>query len=271
MPELPEVETTRRGIIPHVVDQTISKIVIRAPKLRWPIPTSIASHLPGKTIRSIDRRAKYLLVNFDTGTMLVHLGMSGRLQTLSESTPAQKHDHVDIEFTNGSCLRYTDPRRFGSILWTTKPALEHKLLVDLGPEPFDAEFNAKYIALRAKNKKVAVKNFIMDSKIVVGAGNIYANEALFAAKIDPRTPAQKVDLEQYTLLVKHIKRILKLAIEKGGTTLKDFLDSDGNPGYFSQKLQVYGRTNQPCLRCDGTVQAQMIGQRNTFFCTGCQK
>jgi len=270
MPELPEVETTRRGIIPHIVDQTIEQVIIRAPKLRWPIPKSISKHLPGQVVRSIKRRAKYLLVAFDTGTLIIHLGMSGRLQALSTTTTANKHDHVDIGFKNGCWLRYTDPRRFGSILWTTDAPLEHKLLCQLGPEPFDKSFTGEFLVTRAKNKKLAVKHFIMDSKVVVGVGNIYASEALFAAEIDPRTAANQVTSQQYSLLVKHIQRILKLAIKNGGTTLKDFLDTDGNPGYFSQKLQVYGRADLNCLRCDGKITALQIGQRNTFFCTGCQ-
>lgn len=270
MPELPEVETTRRGIIPHLIEQTVAQVIIRAPKLRWPIPKSIAKNLPGQTVRSIERRAKYLLVNFDSGTLIIHLGMSGRLQTLTAVTAAKKHDHVDIIFNNGTCLRYTDPRRFGCILWTDTPPLQHKLLQDLGPEPFATEFTGKYLHQQALKKKVAVKNYIMDSKIVVGVGNIYANEAMFAALIDPRTPANKLTVEQFALIAKHIKRILKLAIQQGGTTLKDFLDSSGKPGYFSQKLQVYGRTKLPCFRCQSSIESAQIGQRNTFFCPKCQ-
>ena len=270
MPELPEVETTRQGIMPHVLQQTIDSIIIRAPKLRWPIPKSISKHLPGQTVRSVERRAKYLLLNFDTGTLIMHLGMSGRLRALSEKTPHEKHDHVDIGFTNGSWLRYTDPRRFGSILWTTEPANEHKLLKDLGPEPFDSVFTGKYLLEQATNKKVAVKKFIMDASVVVGVGDIYASEALFAAKIDPRKAAQKITLQQYNELVKHIRRILKAAIAQGGTTLKDFLNSEGKPGYFSQKLKVYGRDGEACFVCSNTIQALNIGQRNTFFCSNCQ-
>jgi formamidopyrimidine-DNA glycosylase len=270
MPELPEVETTRRGIAPYILNHAIDKIIIRAPKLRWPIPKNIAKILPGQTVRSIDRRAKYLLLNFDTGTLIMHLGMSGRLQTLPTEIPAQKHDHVDIKFSNGSLLRYTDPRRFGAILWTSDLPTEHKLLKDLGPEPFTTEFNGKYLFAQAKTKKVAVKNFIMDAKVVVGVGNIYASEALFAAKIDPRTPAQNVAPEQYAVLAKHIKQILRAAIAQGGTTLKDFFDNSGKPGYFKQKLKVYGRKDLSCMVCENIIQAAMIGQRNTFFCTNCQ-
>lgn len=270
MPELPEVETTRRGITQHILKQPVESVIIRIPKLRWPIPKSIATDLPGLKVLNIERRAKYLLLQFATGTLIIHLGMSGRLQILNKKTAPQKHDHVDFTFANGTCLRYTDPRRFGSILWTTDAPLQHKLLKNLGPEPFAAEFTSKYLFAQNQNKKAAIKKLIMDSQIVVGVGNIYASEALFAAKIDPRKAAQDVTLEQCGLLVKHIKRILKLAITQGGTTLKDFLDSSGKPGYFSQKLQVYGRDKQPCNICSSPIQSLQLGQRNTFFCESCQ-
>lgn len=270
MPELPEVETTKNGITPVALNQTIRQIIIRAPKLRWPIPKNIAKILPGQIVRSIERRAKYILINFDTGTLIMHLGMSGRLRILTEDTPPQKHDHVDICFTSGTILRYTDPRRFGAILWTSDPALEHKLLSELGPEPLTTAFTGKHLSQLAKNKRIPVKAFIMDSKVVVGVGNIYASEALFAAKIDPRKPAQQVTEQQYVELAKHIKRILKLAITQGGTTLKDFYTAEGKPGYFTQKLQVYGRDKLPCVTCNAPIASLSIGQRNTFFCTTCQ-
>lgn len=270
MPELPEVETTRRGIEPHIINQAVDKIIIRAPKLRWPIPKSIAKDLPGQKVQSIERRAKYLLINFANGTLIMHLGMSGRIQTLTNVTAPQKHDHVDIYFSNGRCLRYTDPRRFGAILWTTETATDHKLLRDLGPEPFAKEFSAKYMQQLAHNKTVAIKKFIMDSKIVVGVGNIYASEALFAAKLHPLRSVKTITQAEWQDLVKHIQRILKLAIKQGGTTLKDFLDTSGKPGYFSQKLQAYGRAKEKCLRCNDLIESQMIAQRNTFFCNSCQ-
>ncbi len=270
MPELPEVETTKAGISPVALQQTISKIVIRAPKLRWPIPTEIAKILPGQVVRAIERRAKYLLLKFDHGTLIMHLGMSGRLRVFKEDVPPQKHDHVDICFKHGAFLRYTDHRRFGAILWTTEDPLTHKLLADLGPEPLTAKFTGKHLHAAARNKKIPVKVFIMDAKIVVGVGNIYASEALFAAKIDPRKPAQQVTLEEYTELAMHIKRILKIAIKNGGTTLRDFFTAEGKPGYFSQQLQVYGRDKQPCLLCNSEIQALHLGQRNTYFCTQCQ-
>lgn len=270
MPELPEVETTCQGIKPHIVGHAVSKIIIRAPKLRWPIPKQIAKILPGHAVLTVERRAKYMLLKFDIGTLIIHLGMSGRLQTLFTETPAAKHDHVDIEFTNGCCLRYTDPRRFGCMLWTTEPPTEHALLKELGPEPFAKEFTAKYLLTCAHKRTVPVKNFIMDSKVVVGVGNIYASEALFAAKIDPRVAAKTIALARYADLIKHIQVILKASIKKGGTTLKDFLDSSGKPGYFSQELQVYGRTGEPCVICKTTIENVVIGQRNTFFCPQCQ-
>lgn len=270
MPELPEVETTKAGITPVALNQTISEIIIRAPKLRWPIPKNIAKQLPGQVVRSIERRAKYILVSFDNGTLIIHLGMSGRLRILTESTPPQKHDHVDICFANGTILRYTDPRRFGCILWTTDSPFEHKLLIDLGPEPLTSAFTGKHLLQTAKNKKIPVKAFIMDAKVVVGVGNIYACEALFAAKIDPRKPSNLVSDVEYAELAKHIKRILKLAIAQGGTTLKDFYSAEGKLGYFVQKLKVYGRAKQPCVTCNAPIESLAIGQRNTFFCTTCQ-
>lgn len=270
MPELPEVETTRRGLEPHVVNQVVDKIIIRSPKLRWPIPKSIAKDLPGKKVLSIERRAKYLLVNFANGTLIMHLGMSGRLQTLSKATAPEKHDHVDIIFKNGKCVRYTDPRRFGSILWTSEPALEHKLLCDLGPEPFDKKFTGKFMQDLAGKKNVAVKKFIMESKIVVGVGNIYASEALFAACIHPLRSVKNITLSEWQVLVQHIQRILKQSIKQGGTTLKDFLDTSGKPGYFSQKLKVYGRAKEACVTCAAEIQSEVIGQRNTFYCGTCQ-
>lgn len=270
MPELPEVETTRAGIEPIALNQVISKIIIRAPKLRWPIPSNIAKILPGQKAYAIERRAKYILVKFELGTLIIHLGMSGRLRILTQQLPPEKHDHVDICFKNGTTLRYTDPRRFGAILWTSDDALKHKLLVDLGPEPLTTSFTGKHLYNCAQTKKIAVKVFIMDAKVVVGVGNIYASESLFAAKIDPRQSANTVTLEQYTELAKHIKRILKLSIQQGGTTLKDFYTAEGKPGYFAQKLKVYGREKEACGICSTPIEAVQLGQRNTFFCPNCQ-
>lgn len=271
MPELPEVETTKAGIIPVALGQTVAKVIIRAPKLRWPIPTDLPKQITGKVVRAIERRAKYLLIKFDHGTMIMHLGMSGRLRNLATQTPAEKHDHVDICFKNGATLRYTDPRRFGAILWTKEEPFTHKLLVDLGPEPLTDLFDGKHLQMCAANKKLPVKVFIMDAKVVVGVGNIYASEALFAAKIDPRTPANLVTRAQYNILAKHIKKVLQAAILQGGTTLKDFFTTEGKPGYFTQQLQVYGRDKLPCFTCKTTIEALPLGQRNTFYCPSCQK
>lgn len=270
MPELPEVETTCRGISPHILEQKIVNVIIRAPKLRWPIPKKIAKLLPDKKPLSIERRAKYILLHFDIGTLIIHLGMSGRLQTLFEKSAPGKHDHVDIVFANGCCLRYTDPRRFGCMLWTEQPALEHKLLSQLGPEPFSKEFSAQYLYNLGSKRKIPIKNFIMDSKVVVGVGNIYASEALFSAHINPIKPTNQVTKEQFASLIKHIKSILRKSIKQGGTTLKDFLDNSGKPGYFSQQLQVYGRSGESCHSCGTAIESITLGQRNTFFCPNCQ-
>lgn len=270
MPELPEVETTCRGISQHILEQKVTKVIIRAPKLRWPIPKKIANMLPDRKPTSIVRRAKYILLHFDNGTLIIHLGMSGRLQTLFEPTAAGKHDHVDILFANGCCLRYTDPRRFGCMLWTEVPALEHDLLRNLGPEPFSKEFTATYLHNISSKRKSPVKNFIMDSKVVVGVGNIYASEALFAARINPTKPTNAITKDQFSTLIKHIKVILRKSIKQGGTTLKDFLDSSGKPGYFSQQLQVYGRAGEPCTQCNSAIESITLGQRSTFFCPNCQ-
>lgn len=270
MPELPEVETTRRGLLPHILSRRVVQVVVRAPKLRWPIPTSIREELIGQVVHAVERRAKYLLLQMDVGTLIIHLGMSGRLRTLDQELPAQKHDHVDIVFEGGITLRYTDPRRFGCILWTKQPALEHELLRDLGPEPLTDGLTGKHLFDLSRNKRVPVKVFIMDPKIIVGVGNIYASEVLFAAKIHPQTPSNQVTLAQWQLIAKHIKRILQAAIEQGGTTLRDFFNTAGKPGYFSQKLKVYGREQEPCSVCESAIEAVQLGQRNTFFCPSCQ-
>lgn len=268
MPELPEVETTCRGIRPHLIDQKIQKTIIRQKQLRWLIPAKLNSILKNKTIQKISRRGKYILINIDQGTLIIHLGMSGRLSITDLNTPAQKHDHVDIILTNDKVLRYHDPRRFGCILWTTEDPLQHKLLAHLGPEPLTASFTAKYLYDKSQTRKIKIKLFIMDGKVVVGVGNIYANEALFYAKINPNIPCNLISFEQYKLLVKHIKIILKKSIKQGGTTLKDFLTVDGTPGYFSQQLAVYNQAI--CKTCDNSIIKTIIGQRPTFHCALCQ-
>ena len=270
MPELPEVETTRLGIQPHIENQTVQSVIIRNGKLRWPVPASLKKELPKQKLLSITRRAKYLLLAFPKGHLLIHLGMSGSLQIVKPDTTCRKHDHVDIIFTHQQCLRFHDPRRFGSILWTSKPPLEHKLLKDLGPEPLDNSFSAQYLWGRSRKRRVSIKQFIMDSHNVVGVGNIYASESLFRAGIHPRRAAGKVSLEQYKLLVKAIKAVIRAAIKQGGTTLRDFTGGDGKPGYFKQRLNVYDRKGEPCRQCGKAITHAVMGQRATYYCTACQ-
>lgn len=270
MPELPEVETTLRGIIPHILHQRIKKVIIRQHQLRWKIPSNIQKLLVKKTITEAERRGKYILLKIIEGNLIIHLGMSGHLKILTHNQPAQKHDHIDILFSNKKILRFTDPRRFGAFLWAEGDAYQHFLLKTLGVEPLSKEFSAVYLFAQAQNKKASIKSLIMDSKIVTGIGNIYAAEALFAAGIHPKTSAQLLSIKRLQLLVKAIKTILNRAIKKGGTTLKDFSDSNGKPGYFSQQLKVYGRDGLSCLKCHSTLQSIKIGQRSTVYCKRCQ-
>jgi formamidopyrimidine-DNA glycosylase len=271
MPELPEVETTLRGIQPHIEQQKITRVTVRHHGLRWPIPSNINELVKNQKILAVYRRGKYLLFKTKQGHIIVHLGMSGSLRILTKSTVALKHDHVDLEFANHVILRYTDPRRFGAFLWTDEDPALHPLLKNLGPEPLSKDFSGKYLWQRAQGRKVPVKSLIMDSKIVVGVGNIYAAEALFAAGIHPTAAAGKIPLERFNKLALEIKKILTAAIKKGGTTLKDFLKSDGKPGYFSQSLKVYGRAGLPCVKSKTTLEEMRLGQRSTVFCPKCQK
>lgn len=270
MPELPEVETTRLGIQPYIENQTITQIVIRQYQLRWPIPCSLPQQLQGKTVKKVTRRGKYLLFEIEQGALILHLGMSGSLRVLKQKILPQKHDHVDIEFTHHAVLRFTDPRRFGAILWTDKESLQHPLLAKLGAEPLTPDFSAKYLWHAAQGRKKSIKSLIMDNHVVVGVGNIYAAEALFLAGIHPSKPAGLVSEIEMTKLVDAIKNILHQAIQQGGTTLKDFLNSQGKPGYFSQQLQVYGRNGLPCPACNRILQSIRLGQRTTVFCSYCQ-
>lgn len=270
MPELPEVETTCRGIEPHILNQIITDVVVRHPRLRWPIPKNLQTILVGEKILEINRRAKYILLQTKKGTLILHLGMSGHLRIVTKTTPVKKHDHVDIEFKNNKILRFNDPRRFGAVLWTNDSPLQHDLLKDLGVEPLTTDFSAKYLQEKARNRSVPIKSFIMDNKIVTGVGNIYATEALFVAKLHPLLPAKEVSLEALKKLVSAIKSILKTAIKNGGTTLKDFANSEGKPGYFSNHLQVYGRADEACFECGTQIEAVKIGQRTTSFCSHCQ-
>ena len=271
MPELPEVETSCRGITPYLLHQTITKIVIRQPRLRWPVPAELSELLPGECIQAIRRRGKYIIITTAKGSLLLHLGMSGRVCIVDAQLAPQKHDHIDLILGSGECLRLTDPRRFGCCLWTSDLAERHSLLKNLGPEPLTPDFNADYLYAKAKNRQLAVKLFIMDSKIVVGVGNIYANEALFQAGIDPRTPARAISKARYTTLCALIKEILAAAIKLGGTTLRDFQQSDGSPGYFQQSLNVYGRKGLACKQCKTTLEEVRLGQRSTVFCKQCQQ
>ncbi|MDR9826394.1 bifunctional DNA-formamidopyrimidine glycosylase/DNA-(apurinic or apyrimidinic site) lyase [Vibrio sp. FNV 38] len=269
MPELPEVEVSRLGITPHLQGQVIAKFTFRTPKLRWDIPQQELQQMEGQVITQISRRAKYLFIETKVGSAIVHLGMSGSLRVLDADFPAAKHDHVDLQLSNGKILRYNDPRRFGAWLWC--PAGEtHKVLNNIGPEPLTEDFSADYIAEKAQSKRVAVKQFIMDNKMVVGVGNIYANESLFKAKISPLRPANQVTDLEWQVLVDEIKTTLQIAIQQGGTTLNDFAQPDGKPGYFVQQLLVYGKAGEPCPICAEEIQEQKIGQRNTFFCLECQ-
>ena len=270
MPELPEVETTRKGIMPYIDQKIVSKIIVRQSKLRWPIPEEI-HEMEGKLIQSVTRRGKYILLETSVGTVLIHLGMSGSLRVLDEGTEYEKHDHVDIVFDNKKLIRLRDPRRFGAVLWTTKNPLKHKLIRSLGPEPLGEDFNVDYLFQLSRGRKVSIKQFIMNSHIVVGVGNIYACESLFKAGISPKAVAGKVSKKRYTKLVEVIKEVLACAIEQGGTTLKDFVQVEGSPGYFQQQLNVYGRASEACLICASTIKQIKQGQRSTFYCSSCQK
>ena len=269
MPELPEVETILRGLTPHIQGATIEKALIRTHQLRWPIP-ELNPAIRQQIILNVSRRGKYLLVRLKTGTILFHLGMSGRLCLLTDFKPPQRHDHVDIIFTDKQVLRYTDPRRFGAILWTPDCPLQHLLLKNLGVEPLTDDLTCDYLLQRAANRGKAIKSFIMDSKIVVGIGNIYAAESLFLAGIHPAMPAGLLTKIQARRLIDVIKQVLALAITKGGTTLKDFVNSEGRPGYFAQQLLVYGRAGLPCATCEEPLQSSVLGQRSTVFCVHCQ-
>jgi formamidopyrimidine-DNA glycosylase len=270
MPELPEVETTRRGILPHARGEKIAAVTVREPRLRWPVPLEIGRLLPGATIEDIQRRGKYLLFRTDAGTLIVHLGMSGSLRVITEDQAPAKHDHVDIELASGKRLRYNDPRRFGCMLWTLTEPADHELLRKLGPEPLQQEFDAEHLYRLSRKRKAPVKTFIMDSKVVVGVGNIYANEALFMAGIRPGKAAGRVSRAGYVALVLSIKSVLAAAIEQGGTTLRDFVGGDGKPGYFKQQLNVYGRGGQPCRHCAMELAESRLGQRSTVYCRNCQ-
>jgi formamidopyrimidine-DNA glycosylase len=275
MPELPEVETTRAGLAPHLEGRRVRSVLLRRPDLRWPIPPEIGECLPGQRIAAVRRRAKYLLLDTAAGSALLHLGMSGSLRVLPAKTPLREHDHVDLALEGfdgkpGRILRFNDPRRFGCLLW--QPAGEtHELLRALGPEPLSEAFDGEYLFERSRGRQAPVKSFLMDQKVVVGVGNIYAAEALFAAGISPLRAAGKVSRERYAALAGQVKNILAHAIARGGTTLRDFIAPDGAPGYFEQELAAYGRGGEPCPRCGRPLKQAMIGQRASVWCGRCQR
>lgn len=271
MPELPEVETTVRGIRPHLLQHKIKRVVVREKQLRWPIPAlTLERVLPKQTILEVSRRAKYILIKTTAGTLVIHLGMSGTLRLCDRATPLKKHDHFDCQLSEEKVLRYNDPRRFGAILWAGHDLSSLTILNHLGPEPLSKAFDADYLLARAAKRSVAIKPFIMDAKIVVGVGNIYASESLFLAKIHPLLSANQLSPSQAKTLCMAITKVLKAAIKKGGTTLKDFYGSDGKPGYFRHQLAVYDREGLDCIDCKTPIEHLQLGQRSTYFCPACQ-
>ncbi|RUM53619.1 MAG: DNA-formamidopyrimidine glycosylase [Methylococcus sp.] len=271
MPELPEVETTRRGIEPHILKLVIKAVVIRQPRLRWPVPDSLKTVLPGQRFTEVGRRGKYLLLRTRTGTLIIHLGMSGSLRLVGDNSQFCKHDHVDIVFAEGLCLRYHDPRRFGCLLWTPDDPNNHSLIASMGPEPFSDDFNGEYLYKTARNRGSSIKAFLMDSRVVAGIGNIYANEALFLSGIDPRRRAGKISRSRLQALCTAIEGVLENSIRQGGTTLRDFVNESGQPGYFQQTLSIYNKEGQPCPRCRLPIRKCRTNQRSTFYCGHCQR
>ncbi|MCD6527804.1 MAG: bifunctional DNA-formamidopyrimidine glycosylase/DNA-(apurinic or apyrimidinic site) lyase [Desulfuromonas sp.] len=270
MPELPEVETVRAGLCDLITSQTIREVKVYQSKLRYPVPADISARISGQVVQGFERRAKYLLLKMPHEAVIIHLGMSGSLRWLSACTAPEKHDHVDILFTNGGCLRYRDPRRFGLIVLSPYPPAQHRLLSSLGPEPLSDRFDALYLYEKSRSRRLPIKSFIMDNHCVVGVGNIYANEALFSSGLHPKLPAERLTMEQCYALVGTIKDVLSAAIAAGGTTLQDFVNGHGQPGYFQQQLYVYGRAEQPCLKCGTFIETVRIGQRSSYYCPECQ-
>jgi formamidopyrimidine-DNA glycosylase len=271
MPELPEVETTRRGIRPALVGRRIEKFDLREPRLRWPVEPRLAVEIAGQRVVDVRRRAKYLLIDLERGTLIVHLGMSGSLRVMPATAPRLLHDHYDLVLDSGRCLRFNDPRRFGSLHWCPGDPEAHELLAGLGPEPLEPSFDAEYLARLARGRKVAVKLFLMDQRVVVGVGNIYASEALFRAGVRPRRAAGRLRRADWVRVVEAVRGVLADAIRRGGTTLRDYVNADGTPGYFRQELHVYERTGEPCRRCATPIRHLVQGQRSTYFCPACQR
>lgn len=271
MPELPEVETTRRGIEPHVVGRRIVRLALHERRLRWPVDARIVDTVAGAAIRRAGRRAKYLLIETEAGTLILHLGMSGSLRVLPASTPRVAHDHVDIELDSGQTLRFNDPRRFGSLFFTSSDPALHPLLRKLAPEPLEPGFDGEYLWKVTRRRSVAIKQLLMNSSLVVGVGNIYASEALFRARIRPRRQARRLSRAECGKLARAIKATLAMAVKVGGTTLRDYVGADGNPGYFRQRLYVYERAGEPCRVCGHPIRQFTQGQRSTYWCAHCQK
>jgi formamidopyrimidine-DNA glycosylase len=274
VPELPEVETTLRGIRPHLLGRRIARMIVREPRLRLPIPPDLALRLTGQAILGLQRRAKYILIQVEDGSLILHLGMSGSLRVVPTETPPLKHDHVDLALSDGRALRFHDPRRFGLLIWTPDPpalaATRHALLRDLGPEPLEDGFDGDHLHRLSRKRQIAVKSFIMDGGVVVGVGNIYASESLYLAGIHPSRACHRVGLERYRRLAQTIRTVLDASIVQGGTTLRDFVQEDGSPGYFARWLRVYGRTGEPCPGCGAPLRQVRIAQRSSFYCPRCQ-
>lgn len=270
MPELPEVETTRRGVEPHLAGATITGVVVREARLRWPVPPALASTLIGLPVLAVRRRAKYLLLEFASGTLLVHLGMSGSLRLVAADTPPQKHDHIDLILDGHTALRYRDPRRFGAMLWHVGPVEFHPLLAELGPEPLGDQFDGDTLYRASRGRTTSIKQLLMDNHVVVGVGNIYANESLFQAGIRPGRAARRLTHADCDRLAAAIKNILARAIEAGGSTLRDFVGASGKPGYFQQTYAVYGRAEEPCHSCGSLIRQIRQGQRSSYYCPHCQ-
>jgi len=269
MPELPEVETTRRGIEPHLVNHVIERVTVHQGSLRWPVPDTVQQLVGARVVR-VRRRAKYLLIDVPAGSAIVHLGMSGSLRLVHPDEPRRPHDHIEIAIDHGGVLRYHDPRRFGCLLWQPRGDAEHRLLASLGPEPLGESFTAEHLFASTRGKRVALKVHLMNAKVVVGVGNIYASEALFMAGMRPGRAAGRLSRKEASALVEAVREVLARSIARGGTTLRDFVGSDGTPGYFAQQLFVYGRADEPCRRCAAPIRNTVLGQRSTFWCPVCQ-
>lgn len=271
MPELPEVETTRRGLAPLVTGATVTAVVVRNRALRRPVPRNLAGILAGRRIDALERRGKYLLFRAGDGTLIVHLGMSGRLWIVAAGAPVQAHDHFDLVLANKRAVRLRDPRRFGLVLWHRGDPLEHELLRDIGPEPLSPALSAQWLHAGTRTRSAAIKNALMDSHLIAGVGNIYANEALYRARINPRLPARRLGLARYALLVDKIRETLAEAIEAGGSSLRDYVNSEGKAGVFQDRFFVYGREGEPCFTCGSAIRSLTLGQRSTFYCPRCQR